>query len=149
MNLNGEDAEDNRKSWDNHKSEDGSSFADGDDGEAAAAEVRMKPEAIYQKLRLLWPGSGNSLRKQKLETIRKLQDMMDDRDIIAGVGWIAKHPEYTFSDGRTFTETLTHLLTDKDINKTAKKIAEKAEIVFNKVETKDKPKINFNTSYCY
>lgn len=91
--------------------------------------TRMMPSTLYTKLRNVFPGSKNDLRKKKIEAVRRLQEEFElsDETIIDGVSEIAKHPVYKFSDGNEFTETLTSLLLARDLDKTAEKIVKKAE----------------------
>lgn len=108
-------------------------------GEISNAEVHMLPSALYSKLRSVFPGSSNDMRKKKVEAVERLQNEFElsDETIIDGVSEIAKHPTYKFKDGTEFTETLASLLLG-DIEKTAEKLVKKAEAGKVKEEKKKK-----------
>lgn len=111
-------------------------------------EVRMRPEVLYQKVRQVWPGSNNEMRKQKVAGLEKLQEDLSDESIIEGIRLIAKNPTYTFDGGKEFTETLTHLLVTGDIERTAQKITMRLEEKQLK-EKKKESNVSFDLHQCY
>lgn len=99
------------------------------DTELGTAEVddqKMKPEALYSRVKVFWKGP-NELRKQKVAALAKLQEDLSDETIIEGFRLIAKNPTISLSNGDEFTYTLTNMLVRDDLTKTAVNLVKAVE----------------------
>lgn len=132
---------------DNHKSEDGSSFADGDDGEVAAA-ARMKPEALNQRLKMIYKVRSATRTKERVAAVKKLQAELPDDDIIKAATLLARKPMKDVS-GTQWRPDYMWVTNPEKTSKVLDAMSAALNDEAYKEANKDKPKINFNTSYCY